>query len=87
MKSLRTNRETVDSKATRATATRIPFCLFVTFFGSVQLLSLSIIGEYVGRIFTQNKGRPLYITSQSINVKPGTCPKLGIAFERSDTRS
>ncbi|MEZ5278131.1 MAG: glycosyltransferase family 2 protein [Opitutaceae bacterium] len=39
----------------------------VTFFGSAQLISLSIIGEYVGRVYMQSKGRPHYIASSAVN--------------------
>ncbi len=38
----------------------------VTFFAGVQLLSLGVIGEYLGRVFTEVKRRPLFLVAEEI---------------------
>lgn len=37
----------------------------VLFFGGIQLLSLGVLGQYIGRIYREVKRRPLYILEQS----------------------
>ena len=42
----------------------------VLFLGGIQLISLGIIGEYIGRIYRETKQRPLYVLHQTLGVKP-----------------
>ena len=37
----------------------------VLFLGSIQLITIGILGEYIGRLYDQVKGRPLYVVSEA----------------------
>lgn len=40
----------------------------ITFFAGIQLLSIWIMSEYIGRIYDESKGRPQYIVDKIINM-------------------
>lgn len=42
----------------------------VLFFGGVQLLSIGLLGEYVGRVYRESKRRPLYVVAEALNFSP-----------------
>jgi glycosyltransferase involved in cell wall biosynthesis len=42
------------------------------FLGGIQLMSLGVIGEYVGRIYQESKGRPLYVIKEKVGLEDVT---------------
>ncbi len=45
--------------------------LIMTFLSGVQLLFLGIIGEYLGRVYGEAKGRPPYVVARVLSRRAG----------------
>jgi polyisoprenyl-phosphate glycosyltransferase len=41
--------------------------MVITFIGGVQTLVMGIIGEYLGKLFLESKGRPIYLIRETVD--------------------
>ncbi|MGI8429380.1 MAG: glycosyltransferase family 2 protein [Solirubrobacteraceae bacterium] len=51
----------------------------VLLLGGIQLIVIGILGEYVGRIYDEVKGRPLYLVRATRNIAESEAPRLPAA--------
>jgi polyisoprenyl-phosphate glycosyltransferase len=58
----------------------------VMFFAGVQLISLGVLGEYLGRMYEEVKGRPLFLVSEELGLErppAGAADAAGSAERRA----
>lgn len=59
--------------------------IFVSFLGGIQLIGIGMLGEYLGRVFEQTKGRPAYLVKEASLGISGQLAQHGeVAEERGD---
>ena len=56
--------------------------LIIVFFSGIQLLATGILGAYVGRLYAEVRGRPLYLVAQTTDGQPMAPPERLGAWKR-----
>jgi predicted exporter len=64
------------------TLVAITLMAVVLFFGGVQLLTLGIMGAYIGRTYTETQDRPLYLVREVVQgqgeLRSGGCHEQSV---------
>ena len=62
------------------------FKFSILFLGGIQLLSVGIIGEYIGRIYNETKARPAWVVARYRNLSDRESSEMPAALHETAVR-